>query len=82
MTNQNERKYTTDAEAYEVFVGSITPQEFVNGFEEFDSPVDEAVKDFLRNFPYDEIPPVWLEDALYRYVEAQLDAQGFWECYC
>jgi hypothetical protein len=80
MFEQTERKYTTDAEAYAIFVGSITPQQFVDGFEEFECPVDEAVKDFLRNFPYDELIPLWLEDALYRYVEAQLEAQDFWMC--
>jgi hypothetical protein len=72
MTEQTERKYISDAEAYEVFVGQITPQEFVEGYQEFECPVDEAVKDFLRNFPYDEPIPAWLEDALYRYVESRL----------
>lgn len=75
MVEQVERKYVSDAEAYEVFVGQITPQEFVKGYEEFESPVDEAVKDFLRNFPYDEPIPKWLEDALYRYVESSLEAE-------
>jgi hypothetical protein len=73
MVNQTERKYVSDAEAYNKFVGNITPYEFVEGFEEFDCPVDEAVKDFLRNFPYDEPIPAWLEDALYRYVESKLE---------
>jgi hypothetical protein len=71
MSNATERQYTTDAEAYEVFVGSITPQEFIKGYEEFECPADEAIKDFLRNWPYaDETPPTWLENALYRYVES------------
>jgi len=68
-----ERKYLSDRAAYEVFVGQITPQEFVKGYEEFECPVDEAVKDFLRGFPYDEPIPIWLEDALYRYVESHLE---------
>ena len=75
MTLQAERKYVSDADAYETFVGQITPQGFVKGYEEFESPVDEAVKDFLRNFPYDEPIPFWLEDALYRYVEAKLEEE-------
>jgi len=73
MTEQTEREYSSDSEAYEVFVGQITPQDFVKGYEEFESPVDEAVKDFLRSFPYDEPIPSWLEDALYRYVESKLE---------
>jgi hypothetical protein len=64
----------TDAEAYECYVGQITPQEFVKGYEEFECVPDEAVKDFLRNFPFaDESIPPWLEDALYRYVESKLE---------
>ncbi len=63
------RTYTSDAEAYEIFVGQITPKEFVKGYE----AVDEAVKDFLRNFPYDEPIPEWLENSLYRYVESNLN---------
>ena len=64
------RTYTSDAEAYEIFVGQITPKEFVKGYENFECPVDEAVKDFLRNFPYDEPIPEWLENSLYRYVDS------------
>ncbi len=69
-----ERAYKSDAEAYEVFVGGITPQEFVKGYEDFECPVDESVKDFLRNWTHaDEAPPSWLEDSLYRYVESRID---------
>lgn len=77
MNTTTERQYISDSEAYAVFVGSITPQEFVRGFEEFECPELEAVRDFLRNFPFDEVPPPWLEDALYRYLESQLDAE-YW----
>lgn len=72
MAQVIERKYQSDSEAYEVFVGQITPKEFVQGYEEFEDSIDEAVKDFLRNFPFDEPIPSWLEDALYRYVDAAL----------
>ena len=73
MTNATERAYTTDADAYEIFVGQITPSEFVSPYLEFECAVDEAVKDFIRQWPYpDEAPPSWLEDALYRYVEANI----------
>lgn len=68
------RKYTTDSEAYEVFIGQITPQEFIKGYEDFEDPIDEAVKDFLRNFPYVEPIPEWLEDAIYRHVSSSLEA--------
>ena len=71
MITQQERTYTSDAEAYEVFVGQITPDEFVAPYYQFECPVDEAIKDFIRQWPYaDEAPPYWLEDALYRYVES------------
>ena len=71
MTTTTERAYTTDSEAYEVFVGQITPEEFIKGYEEFECPIDEAIKDFIRNWPHaDEMPPSWLEGALYDYIEA------------
>ena len=70
-----ERAYTSDENAYEIFVGQISVQEFVEGYEDFECPCDEAVKDFLRNWPWvDEVPPSWLEDALYRYVDSELQA--------
>ena len=73
MTEQTTRKYTSDLDAYAVFVGQITPQEFIKGYEDFEDVVDEAVKDFLRQFPFDEQIPEWLEDALYRYVSSSLE---------
>jgi len=73
INGTQERDYTNDANAYAVFVGQITPQEFLKGFEGFDSPADEAVKSFLKSWPYvDEAPPSWLEGALYRYVESAI----------
>ena len=69
-----ERSYTSDSDAYEIFVGALSPQEFVTGYEEFECPAEEAVKDFLRTWPYeDESPPSWLEDALLGYVQTALD---------
>jgi len=68
----SERAYTTDSEAYDIFVGGITPAEFIKGYEEFECPIDEAIKDFIRSWPYDETPPAWLEAALFRYVESQI----------
>ena len=69
-----ERIYKSDSDAYEIFVGSISPQEFVKGYEKFDCPADEAIKDFLRTWPYeDEAPPSWLEDALLGYVQLALN---------
>lgn len=47
-TQTQERAYTSDADAYEIFVGQITPQEFVTDFEEFDCPIDEAIKSLIR----------------------------------
>jgi len=68
-----EREFVSDAESYAVFVGDIAPQEFVRDYEDFECPIDEAVKDFLRNFPFDEPIPSWLEDSLYSYVESALE---------
>lgn len=68
------RAYTSDSDAYKIFVGQNTPDEFVAPYAEFECPIDEAIKDFIRQWPFpDEVPPIWLEDALYRYVEENLD---------
>jgi hypothetical protein len=73
-TQIQERAYTSDTDAYECFVGQITPQEFVAGFEEFDWPIGAAIESLLRQWPWDdEMPPSWLGDALYRYVESRLE---------
>ena len=47
-TQNQERAHTSDAKAYETFVGQITPQEFITGFEEFDCPIDEAIKSLIQ----------------------------------
>ena len=71
--NVAERDYTSDSEAYEIFVGQITPSDFVAPYCEFECPIDEAVKDYLRQWPFpNEAPPSWLEDALYRYIESSI----------
>lgn len=65
-----ERAYKSDSEAYEVFVGGITPEEFVAGFDS----AEAAVTDFMENFedPDGEDAPSWLEGALLSYLEAKL----------
>jgi hypothetical protein len=65
-----ERAYKSDAEAYEVFVGGITPEQFVAGFDSTES----AVTDFMENFedPDGEDAPSWLESALLSYLEIKL----------
>jgi hypothetical protein len=63
----------SNSEAYKTYVGSITPQEFIKGCEDFEDPIDEAVKDYLRNFPFAEPIPSGLEDALYKYISGALD---------
>ena len=69
-----ERAYTTDSDVYDTFVGGITPAEFIKGYEELEDPIDEAIKDFIHNWPYDdETPPSWLEESLYRYVESSFN---------
>jgi len=69
-----ERAYSSDSDAYEIFVGQITPSEFVAPYSEFECPIDEAIKDYIRRqWPFvEEAPPSWLEDAIYRYIEASI----------
>jgi hypothetical protein len=63
-----ERTYISDSEAYDVFVGGTSPEEFISGF----ISVQAAVTDFIEftrlDQPYQEIPS-WLEGALVRYIE-------------
>ena len=69
-TTTTERPYTTDKAAYEIFVGGITPRQFIAPYGEFDDPISEAISDFIQQWPWeDEAPPSWLASALYRYVE-------------
>lgn len=70
--NPSERAYTSDRKAYEVFVGQITPQEFVAPF----GNINKAISNLIENWPYDEPVPSWLEAALFRYVEDRLDEQA------
>jgi len=74
VSKETNRVYVSDSESYEVFIGNLTPQKFIESYSEFEDPIDEAVKDFLRNFPYDEPIPDWLEDSLYRYVSNQTES--------
>jgi hypothetical protein len=59
-----ERKFVSNSESYEVFVGGITPKEFVQDYE----TVEDAVDDFLLNWQYDESVPTWLRSSLIQYV--------------
>ena len=74
MTNQTERRYTSDEDAYERFVGQITPQEFV---EPFDGEIEEAISSLISEdqWSFDEPPPSWLEDALSRYISEKLESK-------
>jgi phage-related minor tail protein len=57
-----ERIYTTDLDAYQIYVGGITPKEFVATY---GGNVEQAISEFLEgDWPWDdEIPPSWLSDA-------------------
>lgn len=80
--NPKERLYTSDAEAWAVFVGDITPEEFVKPFlkpflksDPIDAaydPVDAAIKDHMSDWGWEEEPPSWLEYALDRYIWANI----------
>lgn len=66
---QGERQYTTDYEAYQVFVGQITPQEFVSPF----GSINLAIDNLIANWQFQEPVPSWLYSALFRYVEDRLE---------
>ena len=68
-TTATERQYTTDHEAWEIFVGGITPQQFVAPYGEFNDPTAEAIRSLISDWPWEEPAPSWLASALYRYVE-------------
>lgn len=69
MTTTTERQYTSDHEAYESFVGQITPEEFIAPFIGSNDPTAEAIRSLMSDWVWDEPAPSWLESALYRYVE-------------
>lgn len=61
-----ERKFTSDAESWEIFIGGISPKEFVRGYKN----AEEAVDDFLANYPFDDEPaPTWLRGSLLSYLD-------------
>ena len=66
----------TDAQLYECYVGSLTPEEFVKGYENCDGDcIHEAIKGFLRQWPWEEPIPDGLVAALYRYVASVLEEE-------
>ena len=66
---QEERKFVSNSETYEVFCGGVTPQGFVEGYES----VESAINDLLENWSYDEPIPSWLSSALTEYIEGVLN---------
>ena len=68
-TTAAELAYTTDYEAYEGFVGGITPEEFIAPFIGSNDPTAEAIRSLISDWPWEEPAPSWLASALYRYVE-------------
>jgi hypothetical protein len=69
----NIERHTSDLDAYQTYVGSISVDEFIAPFERCENPVTEAVKAFLLDYSRDETPPEWLGDALARYVSLVLE---------
>ena len=67
MTTQAERQFTTNSDAWEIFVGSITPQEF---FAPFNSASD-AIESLIADWPWDEPVPTWLRSALANYISSR-----------
>ena len=58
----------TPEQAYETYVGSITPGEFVSPFE---GSADAAINSLLVNWPWNCEIPENLEHDLMRYLESQ-----------
>jgi len=69
LITPSEREFVSNSEAYECFVGSITPQEFVKSFES----VEAAINNLLETWTWDEPIPSWLSSALFEYVEGALN---------
>ena len=63
------RSFVSDVESWEVFVGQLSPEEFVQGYE---SP-EAAVDDYLQpeKYPFEEKPD-WLRDSLISYIKSHL----------
>jgi hypothetical protein len=66
-----EREYTDDQDAYETFVGNITPQEFVKPF----GSINAAIDNLIDNWVWNEPVPSWLKKALFCYIEDKIDPQ-------
>ena len=72
------RVITTNADAYETFIGQLSPREFLNGYPVYAGSPDyarKAVCEFIANdWPYDdEAAPTWLENALVEHIESELE---------
>lgn len=57
-------------EVYDKYVGSLTPKEFIAPYSTFDNPIKEAIKEYLRDYPFEDTPPSDLADILYLYLNA------------
>lgn len=65
-----QRPYNSDAETWNVFVGSITPQEFLDPYIGSDDPINAAIHSLMSSWGWYEEPPSWLEASLTRYILA------------
>jgi hypothetical protein len=69
MTNVTaERKFTNDYDVWEIFVGGMTPKQFIAPY---GGDVETAISEFItQDWPWDdEAPPTWLEESLRRSIE-------------
>ena len=55
-------------EIYDKYVGSLTPQEFIAPYLHYDNPIEKAVQDYLKNYPFSDSPPSYLARALHTYL--------------
>ena len=68
MYDTTERAFTSDSESWDIFVGGITPEDFIDGFQ---SP-ESAVRGMLEAWQYEEHAPTWLKESLLRYIQTHL----------
>ena len=67
-----EREFTNDYDVWGIYVGGMTPAEFVAPYGD---SVEEAVFEFLtQDWPWDETPPSWLEESMLRYIERKTNS--------
>jgi hypothetical protein len=75
MEDGQEREYTSDVDAGGNFVGGVTPEEFLSGYENCKDPIAPSITEYLVDWVYSIPAPSWSREALYSYMIDRL-AEG------